>query len=263
MLYIKTIDRLRLFLRKDKEPYLRLYNILGFYPRNINLYREALLHKSCSRHMQGKKRVNNERLEFLGDAVLSAVVADILYEHYSKKQEGFLTTLRSRLVRRDTLNKLAEQIGLDKFIEHHGPATTAHNSNMSGNAFEALFGAIYLDRGYSYCVRFMKKQIFEHYIDIDATAQTEENFKSRMLEWCQKRQLTFRFECSDSVAKDGHTPVFTSTLIVEDMVCGSGKGYSKKESQQLAAKEALLRIRKDGAFVNKILAAKNARVTVT
>ncbi len=255
----KTIDRLRLFLRKDKEPFLRLYKILGFYPRNIELYKQALLHKSCSRHMEGKRRVNNERLEFLGDAVLSAVVADILYEHYSRKQEGFLTTLRSKLVRRDTLNKLATQIGLDKFIEHHGPTTSAHNSYMGGNAFEALLGAIYLDRGYKYCVRFMQNQVFKNYIDIEATAVTEENFKSRMIEWCQKRQLQFRFESADSVAKDGHTPVFTATLFVEDIKCGEGKGYSKKESQQKAAKETMGKIRKDSSLVNDIIAAKKRR----
>ncbi len=257
----KTIDKLRLFLRKDKEPFLRLYKILGFYPHNINLYKEALLHKSCSRQMMGRRRVNNERLEFLGDAVLSAVVADILYEHYSKKQEGFLTTVRSKIVRRDTLNKLAQQIGLDKFIEHHGPATTAHNSNMSGNAFEALLGAIYLDRGYAYCIHFMQNQVFKHYIDIDAAAVTEENFKSRMIEWCQKRQLTFRFESNNTVGKDGHTPIFNSILFVEEIPCGKGKGYSKKESQQKAAKETMAKIRKDSSLVNDIIAKKKRRGT--
>ncbi len=260
-MFTKTIDRLRLLVRKDKKPFLRLYKILGFYPHNIELYRQALLHKSCSRQIAGHRRVNNERLEFLGDAVLGAVVADILYEHYSKKQEGFLTTMRSKLVRRDTLNKLAAQIGLDKFIEHHGPATSAHNSYMGGNAFEALLGAIYLDRGYKYCYRFMQQQVFKHYIDLEATAEKEENFKSRIIEWCQKHQLEFRFDTEDSVAKDGHTPVFTTTLFIEDIPCGTDKGYSKKESQQKAAQIALGRIRKDSAFVNKILASKAQRTT--
>ncbi len=260
-MFTTTIDRIRLLVRKDKKPYLRLYKILGFYPHNIELYRQALLHKSCSRHLAGYRRVNNERLEFLGDAVLGAVVADILYEHYSKKQEGFLTTLRSKLVRRDTLNKLAIQIGLDKFVEHHGPATSAHNSYMNGNAFEALLGAIYLDRGYKYCYRFMQQQVFKHYIDIEATAEKEENFKSRIIEWCQKHQLEFRFDTEDSVANDGHTPVFTATLFIENILCGTGKGYSKKESQQKAAQTGLSKIRKDSSLVNEIRAAKAQRTT--
>ena len=179
-----TVDRIRLFFRKEKEPFLQLHKMLGFYPHNISLYREALLHKSYTKYRNEKSNLNNERLEFLGDAVLSAVVADILYEHYDNKQEGFLTTLRSKLVKRETLNKLAEQIGLDKFIQHIGPVTSAHNSYMGGNAFEALLGAIYLDRGYSYCIKFMQEQVFKHYIDMEKVAATEENFKSRLIEWC-------------------------------------------------------------------------------
>ena len=131
---------------------MQLKSILGFLPHNITLYQTALMHKSLTLHEKGAKHINNERLEYLGDAMLGAVVADILYQRYPNKQEGFLTTLRSKLVRRDTLNKLAVQIGLDKLVLYSGRATSAHNSYMNGNAFEAFFGAIYLDRGYDYCM---------------------------------------------------------------------------------------------------------------
>ena len=254
-----TVDRIRLFFRKEKEPFLQLHKMLGFYPHNISLYREALLHKSYTKYRNEKSTLNNERLEFLGDAVLSAVVADILYEHYDNKQEGFLTTLRSKLVKRETLNKLAEQIGLDKFIQHIGPVTSAHNSYMGGNAFEALLGAIYLDRGYSYCIKFMQEQVFKHYIDMEKVAATEENFKSRLIEWCQKYQLKFVFDTKNSSENNGHTPVFKSNILIENVDCGSGRGYSKKESQQKAAREAMRKIRKDMAFVNTLIDAKKQR----
>ena len=254
-----TVDRIRLFFRKEKEPFLQLHKMLGFYPHNISLYREALLHKSYTKYRNEKSNLNNERLEFLGDAVLSAVVADILYEHYDNKQEGFLTTLRSKLVKRETLNKLAEQIGLDKFIQHIGPVTSAHNSYMGGNAFEALLGAIYLDRGYNYCIKFMQEQVFKHYIDMEKVAATEENFKSRLIEWCQKYQLKFVFDTKNSSENNGHTPVFKSNILIENIDCGSGRGYSKKESQQKAAREAMRKIRKDMAFVNTLIDAKKQR----
>lgn len=256
-----TVDRIRLFFRKEKEPFLQLYRILGFYPHNLSLYKEALLHKSCSQHTSNKSCLNNERLEFLGDAVLSAVVADILYEHYNNKQEGFLTTLRSKLVRREMLNKLAVQIGLDKFIQHIGPVTSAHNSYMSGNAFEAFLGAIYLDRGYDYCMLFMQEQVFKRHVDIEKVAATEENFKSRLIEWCQKYQLKFVFDTKNSSENNGHTPVFKSKVLIEEVDCGSGRGYSKKESQQKAAKEAMRKIKKDMAFVNSLIDAKKQRHT--
>ena len=254
-----TVDRIRLFFRKEKEPFLQLHKMLGFYPHNISLYREALLHKSYTKYRNEKSNLNNERLEFLGDAVLSAVVADILYEHYDNKQEGFLTTLRSKLVKRETLNKLAEQIGLDKFIQHIGPVTSAHNSYMGGNAFEALLGAIYLDRGYNYCIKFMQEQVFKHYIDMEKVAATEENFKSRLIEWCQKYQLKFVFDTKNSSENGGHTPVFKSNILIENVDCGSGRGYSKKESQQKAAREAMRKIRKHMAFVNTLIDAKKQR----
>ena len=243
-------DRIRLLFVSEKKPFLQLKAILGFYPRNIQLYQLALMHKSVTYRTERSKHVNNERLEFLGDAVLGAVVADILYRHYGKKQEGFLTSLRSKLVCRNALNKLAVDMGLDKLIQHTGAVTTGHNSFMNGNAFEAFIGAIYLDRGYRYCYRFMENRVFGQYIQIDKVARQEQNFKSLFIEWCQKHQFQFAFTQKESRdSADRHTPMFHSTALVEGISCGTGDGYSKKESDQNAARQAMKRIKRDKALL--------------
>lgn len=263
-MFQNKFDRIRLFFRKDKEPYLQLYDILGFYPHDISLYNEALKHKSCSKAQSGPAcKSNNERLEFLGDAVLGAVVTDILYEQYCSKQEGFLTTLRSKLVSRNTLNTLAVQVGLNKYIQHVGPVTSAHNSYMNGNAFEALIGAIYLDRGYPYCMKFMQERIFNRLIDIEKVASKEENFKSRLIEWCQKFQFEFVFDTNELPVTGKNIPKFSTEIFIEGIACGKGTGYSKKESQQRAAREAMKQVKKDDALKERIMEAKqNAAAAV-
>ena len=242
---------------------MQLRNILGFLPRDIRLYQTALMHKSLTLREKGEKHINNERLEYLGDAVLSAVVADILYQRYPNKQEGFLTTLRSKLVRRDTLNKLAVQMGLDKLVLYSGRATSAHNSYMNGNAFEAFFGAIYLDRGYEYCMSFARDVIFKKYINIEEVSKTEENYKSKLIEWCQKHQFEFKFDIvSQKILQDRNTPKFVSRVTIEGVYCGTGDGYSKKESHQKAAQQAYKHIRRNAAFVNTLIDARSKRAEV-
>ncbi len=259
-MFQRIIDRIRLFFCKEKEPFLRLYNILGFYPHNIQIYQQALRHKSCASSIGGH-RINNERLEYLGDAVLGAVVADILYRHYRNKQEGYLTTLRSKLVKRETLNNLAVQIGLDKLVLCSESIIIGHHNHINGNAFEAFFGAIYLDRGYDYCMMFMEERIFQHYINIESVASREENFKSKFIEWCQKYQLTFNFAITEEKYEaNGNVPIFCSEARIEDVVCGKGEGFSKKESHQNAAHEAVLQIRKDTRLVKKLLSLRDERM---
>ena len=281
------LDTIRLLFVTEKKPFLRLKSILGFYPHNLELYRLALMHKSVAYHefdktksasatkhkMRKEKReqedrklteafrsityINNERLEFLGDAMLGAIVADILYKHYGRKQEGFLTNLRSKIVCRKSLNKLAVDLGLDKLIKHTGAVTTGHNSFMSGNAFEAFFGAIYLDRGFNYCYRFLEEVVFKRYINIEEVAKKEENFKSALIEWCQKHQYKVTFGQKESRDDKSHNaPMFHASVLIEGIPCGTGDGYSKKESDQNAAKQALLRIKRDKDLQNGI---KNAR----
>ena len=200
---------------------------------------------------------NNERLEFLGDAVLGAIVADILYRHFGKKQEGFLTTLRSKIVCRSSLNKLAIDLGLDKLIRHVGAVTTGHNSFMSGNAFEAFIGAIYIDRGYNYCYRFLEQKVFKHYIDIEQVAQVEQNHKSALIEWCQKYQYKIEFRQKESRdSENRNAPFFHSSVLIMGIPCGTGDGYSKKESDQNAARQAMTHIKQDKELLNGI---KNSR----
>ena len=189
--FSNLIDRIRLLFRKDRESYLCFYRMLGFCPRDIRFYEQALLHKSLSVKSEQGGFVNNERLEFLGDAILDAVVADIVYQNFEGKREGFLTNTRSKIVSRESLNHVADQIGLSKLIKY-SIRNSAHNSNVGGNAFEALIGAIYLDRGYAFCKYFMENRIIGQYIDLKKISRKEVNFKSKLIEWSQKNYIKIR-----------------------------------------------------------------------
>lgn len=248
------IERIKLPFRTNKKLYSSFYQILGFYPVHIAYYEQALLHKSSSIRKQGNW-INNERLEFLGDAILDAVVGDIVFRHFKGKREGFLTNTRSKIVQRDTLNKLAIEIGLDKLIVS-STHSSSHNSYMCGNAFEALVGAIYLDRGYDYCMKFISKRIMNRLINIDKVAYKEVNFKSKLIEWSQKNHVNLEFHLIDQTTEGASTPVFVTQVVIEDIACSVGKGYSKKESQQAAAKETLSIIKKDSSLVNQVLARR-------
>lgn len=253
------IDRIKLPFRKEKEFYLALYNILGFYPHNISLYKNALMHSSIRHKGKNGRQENNERLEFLGDAILDAVVGDIVYRHFKGKREGFLTNTRSKLVQRATLGKLAEELGINKLILSAGNSYT-HNSYMGGNAFEALVGAAYLDRGYDAIMDFMQNRILSKYLDLDKMAKKEVNFKSKLLEWCQKNRVKLTYELiQQTVDKNNDSPMFEYRVLIEGVDCGKGKGYTKKESQQNASKEALQLLRKQPKHVDSIFAAKSER----
>ncbi len=252
------IDRIKLPFRKDKELFSALYAILGFYPHHIEVYKQALLHKSVGRRNEKGRPVNNERLEFLGDAVLDAVVGDIVYRHFEGKREGFLTNTRSKLVSRNTLGKLAEEMGITQLIKSAGH-TTSHNSYMSGNAFEALVGAVYLDRGYDACMRFMEKRILKQVINIDKVAYKEVNFKSKLLEWSQKNRIRIEFRDQEQKRDDKNSPVFTTMVFLEGVEGCSGMGYSKKESHQAASKATLQRLRREPQYIDAVFAAKTDR----
>jgi ribonuclease-3 len=232
--------------------------MLGFYPHDIRIYEQALLHRSSSVKSNQGRLVNNERLEFLGDAILDAVVGDIVYQKFEGKREGFLTNTRSKIVSRESLNHVAEQIGLSKLIKF-SIRHASHNSYMGGNAFEALVGAIYLDRGYAYCKDFMENRIIGQYMDLNKVSRKEVNFKSKLIEWSQKNKVTIVFDLINQSLDEFNSPVFESEVLIEGIHACKGKGYSKKESQQIAAHETLNRIKKDSAFVESIFAAKALR----
>ena len=256
--FSNLIDRIRLLFRKDKESYLCFYRMLGFYPRDIRIYEQALLHKSSSVKSDKGRLLNNERLEFLGDAILDAVVGDIVYQKFEGKREGFLTNTRSKIVSRESLNHVAEQIGLVKLIKFN-TRQSAHNSYMGGNAFEALVGAIYLDRGYEYCKYFMEHRIIGQYLNLEKLSRKEVNFKSKLIEWTQKNTVVIAFELISQTLDEFNSPVFETEILIEGIPACKGKGYSKKESQQIAAHETLNKIKKDSAFLERIFAEKALR----
>ena len=252
------IDRIRLPFRKDKELYLSLRQIIGFYPHDISYYKLALMHKSMYKRNAKGKPVNNERLEFLGDAILDATVGDIVYRHFPGKREGFLTNTRSKLVQRETLNRLAQELGINQLILSSG-RSQSHNSYMGGNAFEALVGAIYLDRGYDACMQFMRNRILAQMINIDKVAYKEVNFKSKLIEWSQKNRVRIDFKVLSQEKDKTGSPVFSYQVMLEGVEGCSGKGYSKKESQQLASKLTLEKLRKEPQFIDQVFAAKTER----
>lgn len=257
-MFSNITDKIRLLFRKDKEPYLCFYKMLGFYPRNIEIYQQALLHKSSSIKAGKGRLLNNERLEFLGDAILDAIVADIVYKKFEGKREGFLTNTRSKIVQRETLNRVAVEIGLDKLIKYT-TRQSSHNSYMCGNAFEALIGAIYLDRGYRACKKFMEERIINQYLNLEKISRKEVNFKSKLIEWSQKNKFCVEFNLIEQSLDSDQNPIFEAQITVENIPAGTGKGYSKKESQQEAAHATLTKIKGDPQFIDAIFAAKAER----
>lgn len=261
-MFSNITDKIRLLFRKDKEPYLCFYKMLGFYPRNIEIYQQALLHKSSSIKAGKGRLLNNERLEFLGDAILDAIVADIVYKKFEGKREGFLTNTRSKIVQRETLNRVAVEIGLDKLIKYT-TRQSSHNSYMCGNAFEALIGAIYLDRGYRACKKFMEERIINQYLNLEKISRKEVNFKSKLIEWSQKNKFCVEFNLIEQSLDSDQNPIFETQITVENIPAGTGKGYSKKESQQEAAHATLTKIKGDPQFIDAIFAAKAEREKAT
>lgn len=249
---------MRLPFSKDKELRAALYEIFGFYPHRIQFYKLALMHKSVTRHNEKGKPLNNERLEFLGDAILDAIVGDIVYRHFEGKREGFLTSTRSKIVQRDTLNRLATEMGITQLIKF-GKHTPSHNSYMGGNAFEALVGAMYLDRGYEACMRFMEKRILSQLINIDKVAYKEINFKSKLIEWCQKNKVKLDFKLLEQSREGKNSPIFKYQVLIEGLEGGVGEGYSKKESQQLASKITLQQLKRKPQFIDAVFTAKGNR----
>ena len=234
---------MRLLTISRKEPYLFFASVLGFMPRKIQYYELAMIHKSAPLKDKGGHLINNERLEFLGDAVLNAIVADILYNHFEGKREGFLTNTRSKIVQRETLNKIAIDLGINKLVKIPNK-NHPHNLRIYGNALEALMGAIYLDYGYKKCKEFVENVILTKYLDINKLARKEVNFKSRLIEWCQHFKSELVFDLIEATFDKEHNPIFRTNVLINGVSAGQGIGYTKKESQQNAAQLALKKVKK-------------------
>jgi ribonuclease-3 len=221
---------------------LSFYKILGFYPDNIDYYQLAIRHRSVSALAENRAPISNERLEFLGDAVLSLIAADMLYHRFDDKSEGFLTDARSKIVNREVLNQLAFAIGLDKLLIYSKSLMTPEKTNIYGNAVEALIGAIYLDCGYEKCKQFIEKKLFVKSFDIEKLITTEINFKSRIIEWTQKRHFEINFDTCE-IASEVYN--FKTVLFINGKKICEGFGNTKKESQQNASKKAYKLVKKN------------------
>jgi len=205
----------------------------GYRPTDVNIFKKALRHKSLS---SGDLN-SNERLEFLGDAILDAVVAEYLYNKYPGDDEGYLTKLKSKIVNRKTLSEIGEKMGLREVIKY-SQSRTINLSAIEGNAFEALIGAIYLDGGFNKAKASLQNFIFRKFVDINKLLEVEIDFKSRLFIWCQKKRLNLEFVLHSEENIEGSW-LYTIRVAINKKEYGEGKGSTKKEAEQLASKETL------------------------
>ncbi len=225
---------LRRNFSRDKAFYRTIDDLFGFVPHNIELYKLALIHKSASLVLDDGRTINNERLEFLGDAVIEAVTSDYIFIEFPDRDEGFMTQLRSRIVSRQSLNTLAVELGLDKHVIASAGAGLAQK-HIFGDAFEAMMGAIYLDQGYEFVNRLLINRIFFRHLNIDELTQSDPDYKSRLIEWCQKGHHSIAFRASRNEKSSPSHPQFDATVEIDGMEVGYGAGESKKEAEQQAA----------------------------
>lgn len=218
---------------RDRHYYRILDGIFGIYPNNIELYKLALIHRSASQFLDDGMPINNERLEFLGDAVLETIISDHMFVEFPEGNEGFLTQMRSKAVSRVTLNDLCVKIGLAQHIRSNSGGSFVQK-HLYGDALEAMIGAMYLDKGYNFTNRLVIG-IFSRYLSFDQMTTTETDFKSRLIEWCQKSKHTINFVTSFGEGSTSQHPVFRSAAVIDDMEVGYGIGASKKEAEQRAA----------------------------
>lgn len=218
----------------DREYYNLFYNLFGFTPYNIELYKLALVHKSASVVLEDGTHVNNERLEYLGDAVIEAVTSDYLYIEFPAESEGFLTQIRSRIVSRSSLNSIAQAMGLHSWIVA-GANGAVMQKDVDGDTFEALMGAVYLDQGYDFVNRLLINEIYAEYLDLDRLLMSETDFKSRLIEWAQKEHHKIEFVTELDSTSKANRPIFHSTVVIGGVKVGHGVGESKKIAEQRAA----------------------------
>lgn len=235
----------RLRYGRDKAYYRMLKTIFGLRPNNIELYKLALIHRSASLFLDDGTPINNERLEFLGDAVIEAVTSDYLFIEYPDRDEGFLTQLRSKIVSRQSLNVLAVNIGLDRHVISNG-STSVTQKHIYGDAFEAMIGAVYLDQGYEFVNRLLINRIYFRHLSLDELTESETDFKSRLIEWSQKNKRALSFDTVPSPLYTQKIPHFHTSVSIDGQPTGTGEGHSKKSSEQKAALSALIRLRETG-----------------
>lgn len=220
----------------------RLRKITGFRTSNLRIYEAAFIHRSASFSLPDGKRINNERLEFLGDAVLDAILSDYLFEKFPDAAEGFMTKIRSRIVNREVLNQLSVSMGLDKLLVSN--VSTNHTTrNLYGDALEALIGALFIDKGFNKTKKLFISRVFNIYLQIDEIVKTDTDYKSLVFEWVQKHKTNLTFTYKEDYNFKLKQSVFSTTLMINREVFGKGQGSSKKEAEQEAAGKAWARLK--------------------
>lgn len=229
------------FLSQDKEFTAKLRNLLGFTPANLGIFKLAFSHRSSPSEFASKSYAiqNNERLEYLGDAVLGTIVAEYLFKKYPDSDEGFLTKMRSKIVKRNALNRLGDKMGIDVFL--HEQNNMRLSKSMLGNAVEALIGAIYLEKGYESTKRYVIQEILRKYIDVHELERVDDNYKSQLLEWCQKNGLSvsyklvarYKFEKRDR---------FKVAVMIDGKRMGMADDFNKKSAEQMASGKAMIEL---------------------
>ncbi len=231
---MKKIKPVKYYFSNEKRLYRDIKNIFGYYPGNIFLYKLAFLHKSAAYELNGVK-ISNERLEYLGDAILSAVVADFLFKLFPYKGEGFLTEMRSKIVSRVSLNKLSLKLGLDKLIRSNRDSAN-HYKSMQGDAFEAFVGALYLDKGYKFTYKILINNVVRLHFNIEELQRTEVNHKSRLIEWGQKEKRMVKFKVVDEVGT-GVSKQYVVEALIEGKPYGRASDYSIKGAEKIVSEK--------------------------
>jgi ribonuclease-3 len=237
---LSLFSHIRYYFSRDKKFVSSLRNLLGFTPGNLSVYHLAFSHRSTATEHPTGIKLSNERLEYLGDAVLGAVIAELLFKKFPFKEEGFLTEMRSRIVNRENLNRLAMKLGINKFMDASiDPG--AKSRSAYGDAFEALIGAVYIDKGYSTTRKLILTRIVRHHIDLEELEQVDKNFKSRLINWAQRERRTVEFELIEEV-ENGGKRLLRVRLLLDGQEIAQGEDYSKKRAEQIAAEKAILQL---------------------
>ena len=231
------------YFSSDKDLYNAIRNIFGFYPGNIFLYKLAFHHKSAGVETVTGMKINNERLEFLGDAILDSITADYLFKTFPLKDEGFLTEMRSKLVNRIQLNKLAQKMGLDTLVNLDTSVANQYKS-FQGDALEALIGALFLDKGYKFTNHIVLERIIKHYFNINEVVNQEMNFKSKMIEWAQRQRKQLVFNIVESVGT-GYKKQYIIEVMIDNLAIARAQDFSIKGAEQLASEKAWTKINEE------------------
>ena len=222
-------------LSSDRKLSGSLKTILGFYPGNIALYQMALRHKSMAKGSPESEKASNERLEFLGDALLNSIVAEHLFRRFPYKDEGFLTKMRSKVVSRNHLNSIATRMGLQDLLSKDSGGYTG--SSIYGNALEALIGSIYMDKGFNKTKKFILDRIFGLYVDLDELENTETDFKSKLIELVQKEKRSIEFRVMEE-PRSTDKKTFSIGVYIDNVIQAQANHQSKKRAEQIASEKA-------------------------